>query len=55
MEVEMSTGPWRRIVCVCNYADQWVLYLLGTLPYGAVTLKAWKGNRRYGIVLLVMC
>ena len=23
-ETEMSTAPWRRIVCVCNYADQWV-------------------------------
>ena len=21
---EMSSAPWRRIVCVCNYADQWV-------------------------------
>ena len=20
-ETEMSTAPWRRIVCVCNYAD----------------------------------
>ena len=27
MEAEMSTRPWRRIVCVCNYADQWAFYL----------------------------
>ena len=57
MEAEMSTEPWRRIVCVCNYADQWALYLLyRNAAIGASGHGHWQHtrHRKFGEVRTVV-
>ena len=49
MEVEMSTAPWHRIVCVCNYADQcralYLFYLFSSRFVQQRWYRYWKQDQ----------